>query len=207
MQQEIEILDEILERIDDDILATKKGISKLALEWLYILINISIKAIIFNYLDNKQCPYDKDGNISISTFDEEVDALIQFACDDLDAVMAKYGIKRFKGSISCVGKFMTRHHLVFRKCHLERRGAIKDDGVDEFLSKVSDVLVTHDPKYILNMDQTYINTYNQPKKQIDRKSQSIVKIVRNHVNTIEGYNLSVNVIDGSTIKITFFHNC
>lgn len=141
-EQEMEILDEILNRIDNGVPVTKFTISSIALDMFYCPLNLCIKAIINSYLDRREWPYDKNGLLNIPDLKTQVDKLLPLAEEDPDLLMVKYGVKKFKGSITWVGKFMNRHSLVHREAHPEKRGAIKDDEVDEFFTQLADALVS-----------------------------------------------------------------
>lgn len=184
--QEEEILSEVLRRIDEGIPVAKYDISSIALDLFYTPLNLAMKAFIYMHLDNKEWPFGIDGNINVESFNLKLNDLLKDAEEDPESLMDKYGIKQFKASMNWVAKFMQRHRLVYRECSLERRGGIDESEVEEFLEKMADAIATYKPCNILNMDQTFVNTYIPPKKQIARKGQQTVKIAKDRVNTKEG---------------------
>lgn len=147
---------------------------------------MSIKAIISESLSKHEWPFSKDGVLDIPNLDEEVSKLLPLAEDDQEEIMQKYNIKPFKGSQSWVLKFMKRNNLVFRSAHLERRGSIDSDNVDDFLTKLADALITYGKKRILNVDETLINTFNNHMKQIAPKGQSNIKVTKDKYSEKEG---------------------
>ena len=202
--QETEILNEILDKIDQGIPVTKLDISSISLDYFYSPLNLSMKAVIFSYLDKGLWPFDSNGDINITSLEDEVNKILPLAQDEPENIMDKYNIKQFKGSPTWVSKFMLRHKLVHRECHIERRGAIDEEEVDQFLSQLADAMIIYKPRFILNMDQTFINTYNPPHKQITKKGESTVKIIKERMNQKEGTTYLSTISMDSDLKLPLF---
>lgn len=185
-EQENLILQEIYRRIKEEQLVTTKDISEIALSLFYSPLFLSVKAIISSCLSRQEWPFDKEGNLNIPNLDDEINKILPIAEEDHNELMLKYNIKPFKGSHSWVLKFMKRNNLVFRETHVERRGSINDDDVDVFLSKLADALITYGKGRILNVDETFINTFNNHIKQIALKGQSSVRVSKDTFSAKEG---------------------
>lgn len=97
--------------------------------------------------------------------------------------MKEYNIKEFNASLSWTYKFIHRNGLSFKKAHYERRGIINDDEVDRYLEEVADAIITYGEQYVLNMDETCVNTFNPPDKGIAIRGKDTVNKVQ-----IENYN-------------------
>ena len=185
-EQEERLYRKIIEKIDADELVTTKDISMMAIDEFYSPLNLALKSVVISYINKEQWPFDKYGNINIPQLEEEVNKIIAIAEESPDDLIEKYKIKNFTASPSWTYKFIKRHNLSFRAAHYERRGAINPEEVEHFLSTLADILVRYDPKFIFNMDETFINVFNNPIKAIVRKGQSTVSIIKDKLDKKEG---------------------
>ena len=185
-QQEEELYEKIITRLDRGELITPKDISLMALDYFYSPVNLAIKCIVTSYLNKKQWPFNSEGNVVTALIDKEMRTILDWANESPDELMDKYNIKKFIASPSWTYKFMRRHNLSFRAAHYERRGSINPDEVDHFLSCLADILVRYEPKFIFNMDETFIYVFNNPVKVIAKKGQGTVKIEKERHDKKEG---------------------
>ena len=185
-EQENEIYDEIIQRLNRNELVRTIDISSIARNIYNSGLSLAIKSIINEHLKARKWPFDINGKINILNFNEVVNERIQNAEENKEDFMRKYDIKKFVGSSSWVYDFMKRHHLSFRAAHYQRRGAIREEDIDQFLGKLADALVKYERKFILNVDETFINVFNDPIITISIKGQDTIKIEKEKYASKEG---------------------
>ena len=203
-KQEEQLHNKILNMLNDGQLITAKDISVLAIEQFYSPMNLALKSIIKKYLMINEWPFDIDGNLNIPSLDKELEEILPLAEDFPDDLIGKYEIKSFTGSPSWTYKFMKRHDLSFRVPHYERRGAINFEEVDEFLNKMADALVKYHPKYIFNMDETFINIFNPPAKVVAPRGQATVKIEADRFDKKEGTTYLATITMDPTERVPLY---
>lgn len=203
-KQEEQLHNKILNMLNDGQLITAKDISVLAIEQFYSPMNLALKSIIKKYLMRNEWPFDIDGNLNIPSLDKELEEILPLAEDFPDDLIGKYEIKSFTGSPSWTYKFMKRHDLSFRVPHYERRGAINFEEVDEFLNKMADALVKYHPKYIFNMDETFINIFNPPAKVVAPRGQATVKIEADRFDKKEGTTYLATITMDPTERVPLY---
>ena len=124
-------------------------ISYLAQQIYYSPLSLAIKALILSSLKDKQKPFDEDGNIIIPDFESKLEPLLDLAKDKPHQIMNEYGIKNFIASKSWVYKVL-----------FERRGKINEKQVDRYLTKIADAAMLYGQDKVLNMDETFVCTWN-----------------------------------------------
>lgn len=184
-QQETELLDIILSRIENGELVTIIDVSILALKLFYSPVYLAIKAMIFSSLENHIWPFDEEGNALINENDAFFNKLLNEASHNSEELLKKYGIKQFKASLSWCYKFVHRNGLSFKKVHFERRGSLKPEEVEQFLIALADAIATYGSSRVLNMDETSIKSYNNNLKALSKVGVDTVKRVFDHYNEKE----------------------
>lgn len=185
-QQENELLSKILSMINGGQEITVADVSTIARQIFYSPLSLATKAAVFSYLNNKEWPFDTDGDINIPNFEEIVGSLLEMATSDPDELMRRYGIRHFNASLPWVYKYLKRHFLTFKEAHYERRGAIKNSEVQRFLEELADAIAEYGENLVLNMDETCIRTFNPRRKQIAQKGKDTIKLSKDKLNEKEG---------------------
>lgn len=81
---------------------------------------------------------------------------------------------------------MLRHVFVFRKVLFERQVKINEKQVDRNLSEITDAVILYGQDKGLNMDETFICTWNPPKRVIGEKGKETIKVNVENMNAKEG---------------------
>ena len=202
--QEKEILSQIQSRINDGKIVTSKDISTIAFKYFYSPLNLCLKAITKSYFDRNEWPFDSKGNINIPNLQQTIEEILPIALEYPKEIIRRYQIPEFKASFSWTYKFMKRNGLVFRVAHFERRGKVNEEDVNEFLEKVADALCRYKKDHILNLDESFINTFNPPSKQIAFRGQATVKFAHDKLNVKEGTTYLATVTMDPSVRIPLF---
>ena len=185
--QEKQLLQKIISLINNGELVTLNDVSIFARTMFYSPLSLATKAVVYDYIDKKQWPFDINGDINVKNFSKDVQKLLPAVTKNLELFMKNHKIKPFKASLSWSHKFIHRSGLSFKKAHYERRGIVKEEEIERFLTELADAIVTYGEGKVLNMDETFINTYCTPQKTLAIKGADTVgKVQINNFNSKEG---------------------
>jgi len=188
--EELMLYDEISSVIDDGRIITREEIAQRAFEIYYSPVSMARKAAFLHFYKKGINVYNEDEEVipeHIDEYNKKFQKYLIIATDQMNVVMNKFNIKNFKASMSWVSKFMKRYHLVFRKVHYQRRGAIDKKWADKFLIQVADAIAKYGVENVINMDETQVRIDNSSGTVIAHKGQEKVTIYRSHFNTKEGF--------------------
>ena len=92
--------------------------------------------------------------------------------------MNKVQLRNFSSSLYCCRRFLDRRGLSMRKPHNKRRGKINKRFVNKYLKALAKVVTKYGASRIINMDETFIHTYNFEQIIVGIKNQETRKVVR-----------------------------
>ena len=115
--------------------------------------------------------------------DEE---LLKAAEETPHELMREYQIPEFAASNGWISNFMKQHDYVFRKYHAEKRGAIKEEDVDEYLQKLEAAVKLFGPQKVINMDETHILLDYSSPYTIAKKGQKTVTVKKQYLDQKAG---------------------
>ena len=200
-EQEDLLFENIKQSLDNNRLVTLNMISEMARSLYYSPLGLATKALIINSLNQKQRPFDDDGNIIIPEFEKKLSDLLSLAKNEPQALIENYNITEFKGSKSWVFRYMMRHGLSYRRVHYERRGIIDEKQVDIYLTEIADAVRLYGIDKIVNMDETFVTTRNLQTRVVGLKGQETIRVNDENLNQKEGTTFIGTVCMDPNIRI------
>lgn len=105
----------------------------MAIKKYYSPISLATRYLIIKSIRQHKWPFDENGEIINSNFEEKVQSLFDIASDTQHILMNEVQMRNFSASLSWCRRFLDRHGLSMRKPHNERRGEVNMRFVKKIL--------------------------------------------------------------------------
>lgn len=109
--EEIEMVNEIVDKINDKIMVTLNDVCRLAHKKYYSPLSIATRYLVIKSIQEKNWPFDDNGRIIIDDFENKIKNLLQTATDEPQKLMNEVQMKEFTASYSWCRRFIKRHGL------------------------------------------------------------------------------------------------
>lgn len=176
--EENEKATEIIKKINNKEVVTLLDVAGMAIKKYYSPISLATRYLIIKSIRQHKWPFDENGEIIISNFEEKVQSLFDIASDTPHILMNEVQMRNFSASLSWRRRFLDRHGLSMRKPHNERRGEVNMRFVKKYLKALAKAVAKYGASRIINMDETFIHTYNFEQKVVGIKNQETREVVR-----------------------------